>query len=87
MWLRKTKTFQGQVFMAYVAYYGVARFILEFVRDDPRGHYIGSLFSTSQLISLLMLPFAIYLLFRFSKRKAAIPALRPIGPLQVRRTA
>jgi phosphatidylglycerol:prolipoprotein diacylglycerol transferase len=89
MWLRRTKTFQGQVFLAYVTYYAVARFFLEFVRDDPRGRYLGNLFSTSQLISLLMLPFAIYLFFYFKtrNRQDSVPALRLIESPQVRRTA
>ena len=88
MWLRRNKTFQGQVFLAYVAYYAVARFLLEFIRDDPRGHYLGNLFSTSQLISLLLLPFAIYLLLRLKhNRHDAVPALRLMESPQVRRTA
>jgi phosphatidylglycerol---prolipoprotein diacylglyceryl transferase len=89
MWLRRTKTFQGQVFLAYMTYYAVARFFLEFFRDDPRGHYVGNLLSTSQLISVLMLPFAIYLLFHFKTRSRddVISPLRLIEPQQVRRTA
>ena len=88
MWLRRNKTFQGQVFLAYVAYYAVARFLLEFIRDDPRGRYIGNLFSTSQLISLLLLPFAIYLLLRLKhNRHDAVPTLRLMESPQVRRTA
>lgn len=89
MFLRKRKTFQGQVFIAYVTYYAVARFFLEFVRDDPRGYYVGNLLSTSQVISLLMLPFAIYLLFHFNNRnrEAVVPAFRPINTAQARRTA
>ncbi len=89
MWLRRTKTFQGQVFLAYVTYYAVARFLLEFIRDDPRGRYVGNLFSTSQLISLLMLPFAIYLLVHFKRRERhdAVPALHLMESPRVRRTA
>jgi phosphatidylglycerol:prolipoprotein diacylglycerol transferase len=89
MILREKKTFQGQVFIAYVTYYAVARFFLEFVRDDPRGHYFGHLLSTSQLISLAMLPFAIYLLFHLNarNRNSVIPALRLVEAQQARRTA
>jgi prolipoprotein diacylglyceryltransferase len=37
--------------------YGVARFFLEYLRDDPeRGQALG--FSTSQLISLCIVPIA-----------------------------
>jgi phosphatidylglycerol:prolipoprotein diacylglycerol transferase len=89
MWLRRTKTFHGQVFLAYMTYYAVARFFLEFIRDDPRGSYVGNLFSSSQLISLLMLPFAIFLLFHFKTRNRhnAVSALRLMESAQVRRTA
>ena len=87
MWVRRTKTFQGQVFLAYVIYYAVARFFLEFVRDDPRGRYVGNLFSTSQVISLLIVPFTIYLLFHLRTRPRvvrtqSVRAIRGIGPTQ-----
>jgi phosphatidylglycerol:prolipoprotein diacylglycerol transferase len=87
MWLRKIKTFQGQVFLAYVIYYAAARFFLEFVRDDPRGRYVSNLLSTSQLISLLMVPFAVYLLFHLRTRPLvvrtqSVRTIRGIGPTQ-----
>lgn len=87
MWLRRTKTFQGQVFLAYVIYYAVARFFLEFVRDDPRGHYVSNLFSTSQLIGLLIVPFAVYLWFHLRTRPLvvrtqSVRAIRGIAPTQ-----
>src|SRR5205823_13989253 len=34
-WLLKRKRFEGQVIGAYLFLYGVARFFLEFLRDDP----------------------------------------------------
>ena len=84
LWLRKTKTFQGEVFLAYMIYYAIARFFLEFVRDDPRGRYVYNLFSTSQLISLLILPFGLYLLFLLRTRpqlaRASLRTIRGIGP-------
>ena len=70
LWLRNTKRFQGEVFIAYMMYYAVARFFLEFVRDDPRGSYVFNLLSTSQLISLVILPFALYLFFLKIRRGA-----------------
>lgn len=74
MWLRKHKTFQGEVILAYVGYYAVARFFLEFVRDDPRGYYFDRLLSTSQLISLLILPLALLLWGRLKSRQGRQPA-------------
>jgi phosphatidylglycerol:prolipoprotein diacylglycerol transferase len=69
MWLRKGKTFQGEVMLAYVLYYAVARFVLEFFRGDPRGYYFN-LFSTSQLISLLIVPLVTIFMVRLRKQAA-----------------
>jgi len=84
LWLRRTKTFQGEVFLAYMLYYAVARFFLEFVRDDPRGRYVYGLFSTSQFISLLILPVGLYLLFLLRTRpqlaRASLRTIRGIEP-------
>ena len=84
LWLRRTKTFQGEVFLAYMIYYAVARFFLEFVRDDPRGRYVYGLFSTSQFISLLILPVGLYLLFLLRTRpqlaRASLRTIRGIEP-------
>ena len=42
MWLFKRKKFDGQVLAAYFILYGVARYFLEFIRDDPgRGEVFG----------------------------------------------
>lgn len=57
-WLHRRKRFSGQVILFYAVLYGTARFLIEFVRDDPRGDIAGltSLtgLSTSQMISLLV---------------------------------
>ncbi len=71
MWLRKTKSFHGEVMLAYVLFYAIARFFLEFFRGDPRGYFFGGLLSTSQLIGLLIIPLAVYLLIR-RKNKASV---------------
>jgi phosphatidylglycerol:prolipoprotein diacylglycerol transferase len=56
--LRK-KQFDGQVMALYLAVYGVARFLIEFVRDDPdRGFILGSWMSTSQLIAIVAVALA-----------------------------
>ncbi len=53
MWLLKRKKFDGQVFGAYLFLYGVARFFLEFLRDDPgRGSVFGGIMTGTQLISI-----------------------------------
>jgi phosphatidylglycerol:prolipoprotein diacylglycerol transferase len=50
--LRRRRAFDGQIIFTYLMAYGVARFTIEFWRDDPRGVVFGM--STSQFISILM---------------------------------
>jgi phosphatidylglycerol---prolipoprotein diacylglyceryl transferase len=52
-WMLKRKKFDGQVFGAYLFLYGVARYFLEFIRDDPgRGSVFGGLMTGTQLIAI-----------------------------------
>jgi phosphatidylglycerol:prolipoprotein diacylglycerol transferase len=57
LWLHKKKKFSGQVILAYVVIYATVRFLIEFVRDDPRGDVLGLTtltgLSTSQLIGIV----------------------------------
>lgn len=48
------KKFDGQVFGAYLFLYGIARFLIEFLRGDPGrgGPYLGGILSGTQLISI-----------------------------------
>ena len=68
LWLRKHKSFDGQVVVIYVLYYAVVRFFLEFLRGDPRGYYFNDALSTSQLISLVIIPIVALLLVRLQKQ-------------------
>lgn len=52
LWLRKRRAFDGQIIFAYLMIYSVARFTIEFWRDDPRGHVLW--LSTSQFISVVL---------------------------------
>jgi phosphatidylglycerol:prolipoprotein diacylglycerol transferase len=53
MWLLKRRKFDGQVFGAFLMIYGVARFFLEFLRDDPgRGSVFNGAMSGTQLIAI-----------------------------------
>jgi len=56
--LHKRKRFSGQVILFYAVLYSITRFLIEFVRDDPRGDIAGLTtltgLSTSQLISLII---------------------------------
>jgi phosphatidylglycerol---prolipoprotein diacylglyceryl transferase len=46
------RRFYGQVILTYALLYAVARFIIEFWRDDPRGEIFG--LSTSQFIAVIL---------------------------------
>ena len=69
------KTFNGQVVVAYLALYAVARFVVEIYRGDAaRGMVLGGLLSTSQLIAVLMLLAAAALTPYLMKRQRIAPA-------------
>ncbi len=65
------RTFAGRTFWLYVLLYGVSRFAIEFYRGDPRGTVLG--LSTSQAVSLVVVPVAIAMLVWLRAR--ANPAL------------
>lgn len=68
----KRRSFRGQVILVLTMAYGVWRFLIEYVRDDPeRGFYFG--FSTSQLISLALVPFAMLAYMVLKKRQGDAP--------------
>src|SRR2546421_9399267 len=58
LWLHRRKKFSGQVILAYAVIYSAVRFLIEFVRDDPRGDILGLTtltgLSTSQIIGLIV---------------------------------
>jgi phosphatidylglycerol:prolipoprotein diacylglycerol transferase len=55
MWLLKRRKFDGQVFATFMMLYGVERFFIEFLRDDPgRGEVFGGIMSGTQLISICL---------------------------------
>jgi phosphatidylglycerol---prolipoprotein diacylglyceryl transferase len=52
LWLFGRRSFYGQVMLAYALLYAIARFTLEFWRDDPRGEVLN--LSTSQFIAVVL---------------------------------
>jgi phosphatidylglycerol:prolipoprotein diacylglycerol transferase len=58
---RGSKWFVGRTFWTYLLLYPTARFIIEFYRGDPRGTAFD-LVSTSQFVSLLLIPTSIVML-------------------------
>ncbi len=58
LWLHRRKKFSGEVILAYAIIYATVRFLIEFLRDDPRGDVFGLTtltgLSTSQMIGLIV---------------------------------
>ena len=58
LWLHRRRKFSGQVILAYAIIYATVRFLIEFVRDDPRGDILGLTtltgLSTSQMIGIVV---------------------------------
>jgi phosphatidylglycerol:prolipoprotein diacylglycerol transferase len=63
----KGRPFPGRTFWGYMLVYGLSRFVIEFFRGDPRGIWFG-LISTSQLISILIVPLSLVMLYWLSRR-------------------
>ena len=66
------RQFPGRTFWLYILLYGVSRLITEFYRGDPRGMVFDAL-STSQFISVLLVPLSLLMLARLSKAKVDEP--------------
>jgi phosphatidylglycerol---prolipoprotein diacylglyceryl transferase len=84
LWLHRRRRFSGQVILVYAVLYSTIRFLIEFVRDDPRGDILGLTtltgLSTSQLISLVVgITSLILLIFRW--RRAATIARTDTVPV------
>ncbi|MEW6732565.1 MAG: prolipoprotein diacylglyceryl transferase [Acidobacteriota bacterium] len=73
LYVHKRRQFRGQVILCYAALYSLARFSMEFLRDDPRGSLLGV--STSQLVSLIIGPIAVAaLIYRWRHAKKTTTA-------------
>ncbi len=76
-WLHRRKKFDGQILIAYGIIYSVFRFLIEFIRDDPRGDLFGITtatgLSTSQSISLLVAAGSIVFMVMRLRKVAAEP--------------
>jgi phosphatidylglycerol:prolipoprotein diacylglycerol transferase len=80
---RRGRSFPGRTFWAYMLVYAVSRFVIELFRGDPRGQVFGVL-STSQFISVVLVPLSIVMLVVLSRRRAAA-ATSPV-PAPARRS-
>jgi len=62
------RSFRGQVTLVLVMLYGTWRFFVETLRDDPERGALGG-FSTSQIISMALVPIAVLAYVMVRKRK------------------
>jgi phosphatidylglycerol---prolipoprotein diacylglyceryl transferase len=72
---RRGRSYAGRTFWQFVLLYAVSRFIIEFFRGDDRGAV--AMFSTSQMISLVLAPLSVVMLAWLATRAgaaAAVPA-------------
>ena len=65
---KKGRPFPGRTFWSYMLLYGISRFIIELYRGDTRGT-VG-MFSTSQFLSLIIVPLSIVMLILLGRRFA-----------------
>jgi phosphatidylglycerol:prolipoprotein diacylglycerol transferase len=67
LWERRSTGFPGRTFWSYMLLYGVSRFVIELYRGDSRGMVFDAL-STSQFVSVILVPLSIIMLFLLSRR-------------------
>lgn len=68
--LLRKKRFDGEIFSLLIILYSIARFFIEYLRADERGFLFHGLLSTSQFISLILIPFGFFLFFYLKKKSA-----------------
>jgi phosphatidylglycerol:prolipoprotein diacylglycerol transferase len=67
------RQFPGRTFWLYMLLYAVSRYIIEIFRGDPRGTVF--MFSTSQFISVILIPLALAMLIYLARRATPAPKL------------
>ena len=76
LWFERSgRSFPGRTFWGYLLLYSCARFAIEFYRGDPRGTAFDVL-STSQFVSVLLIPLGIFMLFRLHRSWSPDPTGR-----------
>jgi phosphatidylglycerol---prolipoprotein diacylglyceryl transferase len=65
---RRGRTFPGRTIWLYMLLYAISRFVIEIYRGDERGMVAGM--STSQFVSVILVPVSLFMLWRLRKAKA-----------------
>lgn len=73
--VRRRQRFAGQLLLVFAGYYGVLRFLLEFLRGDPQRGGLGPL-STSQVVAIVTVGIAA-VAWPWLARRARAPSTRP----------
>ena len=68
-WKRRRRTFEGQIFYLFLLLYSSLRFMIEFLRDDPRGFLLGGILSTSQGIGIFLAIVSFFMLFYLKRER------------------
>jgi phosphatidylglycerol:prolipoprotein diacylglycerol transferase len=68
-WKEEKKAFDGQIFWLFLLLYAVLRFLIETVRDDPRGFLFHGLLSTSQGIGIFLGILSLFMLFYLRRKQ------------------
>jgi phosphatidylglycerol:prolipoprotein diacylglycerol transferase len=73
---KRGRPYPGRTFWSYMLLYGISRFIIEFYRGDSRGtiDFLWMALSTSQFVSVLIVPVSVVMLFLLARRPEPIPA-------------
>ena len=83
MWIRRHRTFSGQVFLAWVLGYGIMRPLIEVVRDDDQRGNVGAL-STSQFIGIVSVVLGLALLVALVRKYRRDPVASRLWELPLR---
>jgi phosphatidylglycerol:prolipoprotein diacylglycerol transferase len=73
---KKGRPYPGRTFWTYMLLYGVSRFIIEIYRGDVRGtiDVLWGPLSTSQFVSVIIVPVSIVMLALLARRSGPVPA-------------
>ena len=80
---KRPNSYPGRTFWSFVGLYAVLRFIIEFYRGDDRGIVFNAV-STSQLISIILLPLSLAMLWYLRRPDAPAAPEAPRGPRKPR---
>ena len=70
IFLRRRKTFHGELLWSYALVYSIMRFFIEFLRGDYRGTILAGLLSTTQAVGIVFAGISVGMLLYLRKKAA-----------------